>query len=91
MTSGSTYPDQARACAEHLYHVWHGYYMLVEMTVNVLNEPNGWRDVRPLTFDEALTIRLTPRQAMRLVAPGWVWWPNLKFYAHILTLLNTGV
>jgi len=67
-----TTPDQAKACADHLYHVWHGYYMLQEMTVNVLNEPNGWRDVRQITYAEALTIRLTTRQGLRLVAEGWV-------------------
>jgi hypothetical protein len=75
MTRALTTPDQIVACAEHLYHVWHGYYMLQEVNADLFGyvAPGcGFHDVRPLTYDEALTIRLTPRHGLRLVAPGWV-------------------
>jgi hypothetical protein len=65
-----TTPDQAKMCADHLYKVWHGYYMLQQMVVYLFDQPvigGGYYDVRPIDYDETLTIRLTNRQALRLV------------------------
>lgn len=61
------YADQRRACADDIYNRG-GYYMLVEANTDLFGYPiigGGYRDVRPLTYDEALTIHLAPWQGLR--------------------------
>lgn len=70
-----TYPNQVRDLANHLYHEWGGYYVLTQAVVDVFGQPRvggGYYDIRALTYDEALTIKLQPGQGLRVVAPGRV-------------------
>lgn len=67
----STYADQRRACADDLYGRG-GHYVLCEAVTDLFGLPvigGGYRDIRPIDYDEALTIRLAPGQALRH-APG---------------------
>lgn len=61
------YADQRRACADDIYGKG-GCYILVEANTDLFGNPiigGGYRDVRPLSYDEALTIHLAPLQGLR--------------------------
>ena len=48
------------ALVEQLYDEWHGYYVLQRL------DGGTYVDVRPLSRDEALTIRPAPDEALEL-------------------------
>jgi hypothetical protein len=71
-TQRGTYPDQRRQLAEQLYDEWRGYYMLRECNLDLFGyaAPGcGYRDIRPLSRDEALTLKLTKWQAFGVIFP----------------------
>lgn len=70
----ATYPNQRQQLADHLYHEWHGYYVLQQATLDLFGAPvigGGYYDISgPLSYDEALTVDIGTNQALRVVAPG---------------------
>lgn len=65
----TTYANQRLRCAEHIYQQG-GHYVLVEANLDLFGVPivgGGHHDIRPIALDEALTIRLSPWQALRHV------------------------
>lgn len=66
----TTYTDQWSYCVNYLYSHG-GHYVLCEGNVDLFGFPvigGGYRDIRLLTRDEALTIKLAPLQALRHAA-----------------------
>jgi hypothetical protein len=67
MTAAYTAADQRRECADDLYSRG-GHYVLCEAVTDPIIG-GGYRDIRPIDYDEALTIRLAPLQALRHATP----------------------
>lgn len=66
------YADRRRMLADDLYSRG-GYYVLCTANLDLFGVPivgGGYRDIRPLTHDEAVTIHLAPLQALRHAAGG---------------------
>lgn len=59
--------DNRRRLAEQLYHEWRGYYMLQVISRDLFGWPLDYVDVRPLSFDEAVTFRCGTDEALRIV------------------------
>lgn len=66
----TSWSEQRRILADDLYSRG-GHYVLCEANADLLGRPiigGGYRDIRVLTYDEALTIHLKPLQALRHAA-----------------------
>lgn len=69
----TTYPDQRRAICYHLYKDRGGYFVLTEANRDLFGAPivgGEYREIRPLDYDEAMTIRLTDWQGLLSVYPA---------------------
>lgn len=63
------YDDQRRMLADDIYSRG-GHYVLCTANVDLFGFPiigGGYRDIRPLSHDEAVTIHLEPLQGIRHV------------------------
>lgn len=64
--------DSWQRCTDQLYHEWHGWYVLEVLNRDLFGFPiigGGYRPLRRLEYDEALTFRCSGDESLRIVAP----------------------